>query len=170
MRILAIDPGTYQSAWVIFNSGTKEVTAGIEKNPVVLERVRVAEWFGAVPDVTVIEEIKCYGNVMGDELIQTCVWIGRFIEARTVNTEIPPQLIPRKKITTQLCNQPRANDTNVRAALIDLWGGKTLAIGNSKQPGPLHDVKKDMWSALAVAVGWYECEILKRDQLERALQ
>lgn len=170
MRILGIDPGTYQSAWVIYNTGNQEVIAGHEKNAVVLERVRQAEWFGSIPDVTVIEMIKSYGNVMGDEMIGTCVWIGRFIEARTMGAPSGPELIPRKKIVTQLCNSPRANDANLRAALLDRWGGKSIALGNSKKPGPLYAVKNDMWSALGVAVGWYECEIQYRDQLEKALK
>lgn len=170
MKILAIDPGTYKSAWVIFNSGNKEVRAGIEKNETLLAMVEAAPWFASdYPEAVVIEMIKSYGNVMGDELIQTCVWIGRFIQARTKGA-IGTDLLPRKQVVMQLCNNPRANDSTVRQALIDRWGGKTIAVGNSKAPGPLYGVKNDMWAALGVAVAWFEIKQQNKIQLERALQ
>jgi len=158
VKILAIDPGTEQSAWCFFETiGTKDHPIHFyqEANKEILDRLRQGKnSVRSVPDLVVIEMIKSYGNVMGDSVLQTCVWIGRFIQA----WQGPYELIPRKRIVTQLCMNPRANDTNVRQALIDRWGGKDKAIGNKAKPGPLYGMKNDMWSALAVAVAWTELD------------
>jgi len=59
----------------------------------------------------------------------------------------------RKTVAAHLCNTSRANDSNIRQALIDRFGpGREKAIGTKKNPGPLYGIKKDLWSALAVAV------------------
>lgn len=159
MKILAIDPGTEQSAWCFFETiGTKDhpIHFDQEANKEILDRLRQGKnSVRSVPDLVVIEMFKSYGNVMGDSVLQTCVWIGRFIQAWGAR---PYELIPRKRIVTQLCMNPRANDTNVRQALIDRWGGKDKAIGSKAKPGPLYGMKNDMWSALAVAVAWTELD------------
>jgi hypothetical protein len=137
--------------------------AAIEDNLTVL---RVLDAYQAEAEVLVVEQIKSYGNVMGDSMIQTCVWIGRFIERWKNRFD----LLPRKTIVTQLCNNSRAKDSNVRQALIDRWGGKASAIGSAKAPRTLYGFKSDMWSALAIAVAWTEIKQQNREQLERALQ
>lgn len=55
-----------------------------------------------------------------------------------------------------ICGRANASDTNIRAALIDLWGGKEKAIGKKATPGPLHGISKDVWAALAVAITYAE--------------
>ena len=154
MKILAIDPGTTKSAFVIFETRTNKIHHfGIEDNAAVASTVK-----GSDCDVMVVEMIKSYGNAIGDSVLMTCVWIGRFWECFNNGAT---ELIPRKTIVTELCMNPRAKDSNVRQALIDRWGGKEKAIGNAKKPGPLHKISKDVWSALAVAVAWSEMEKLK---------
>ena len=123
MKILAIDPGTEQSAWCIFETvGTKDhpIQFGQNVNEDLVKHLDYARpWSRELPDLLVIEMIKSYGNVMGDSVLQTCVWIGRFIQSWGAR---PYELIPRKRIVTQFCVNPRANDANVRQALIDRWG------------------------------------------------
>ncbi len=96
--------------------------------------------------------IACYGMPVGAETFETCVWIGRFIEA--ANTD--PALVFRKDVKMHLCHTMRAKDANIRQALLDLFpatgGGKTPQVGTKKQPGPLFGVKSHAWAALAVAV------------------
>ena len=59
-----------------------------------------------------------------------------------------------------LCGDARAKDPNIRAALIDRWGGsKAAAVGTKKSPGPLYGFKSDMWAALAVAETFIEREL-----------
>lgn len=154
MKILAIDPGTEQSAWCVFDTETG--------NPDTFGQCANEEVLASLKEVRasrlVVEMFKSYGNVVGDSVLQTCVWIGRFFQEWTKTISGKCELIPRKRIVTQLCMNPRANDTNVRQALIDRWGGKDKAIGNKAKPGPLYGMKNDMWSALAVAVAWTELD------------
>ena len=51
-----------------------------------------------------------------------------------------------------LCGSARATDANLRAALLDRYGGSGRAIGTRKAPGPLYGVKSHAWAALALAV------------------
>jgi hypothetical protein len=45
----------------------------------------------------------------------------------------------------------------VRASLIDRFGPyKEKAIGKKATPGPLFGIHADEWSALAIAVTWYD--------------
>jgi hypothetical protein len=113
----------------------------------------------------VVEMVKSYGNVMGDSMLETCVWIGHFERARYPHRSYR---VPRKTAVTEICQNPRANDSNVRMALIDyfsaaskLGGGSKPTIGTKNDPGPLYGVKRDIWSAIGIAVAWHE--ITKRE-------
>lgn len=99
-------------------------------------------------DALAIEMIASYGMPVGREVFETCVWIGRFIEAWGG----PYTLVYRKDVKLHLCGQPRAKDSNIRQALIDRYGGKDRAVGKKATPGPLYGVSADVWSALAIAV------------------
>jgi hypothetical protein len=98
--------------------------------------------------------IASYGMPVGAEVFDTCVWIGRFVEAWCF-TEYT-SLVYRKDVKLHMCNSPRANDATIRQAVIDRFGGKEKAIGNKKQPGPLRGVSGDVWQALALAITWSE--------------
>jgi hypothetical protein len=97
----------------------------------------------------VVEMVGHYGTGMpaGKTVFETCVWIGRFIQLWGGRDY---DLMLRKTIVANLCGSARAKDSNVRQALVDRYG----APGTRKNPGRLYGVKKDIWSALAVAVVW----------------
>lgn len=149
--ILAIDPGTAESAWCLFD-GTKVLDCDIQPNGVVLAKLRC---FEPEPDHLAIEMIASYGMPVGKEVFETCLWIGRFIEAADRHG-VQAKLTYRKDVKMHLCNSARAKDGNVRQALIDLFpptgGGKTPQIGTKYSPGPLYGVSSHIWAALAVAV------------------
>lgn len=168
MIILAVDPGTEKSAWVLYDTEKKTlVRFGLDPNPFVLQALSNRRYQGelfSLADILILEMFKSYGNVMGDSVLQTCVWIGRFIQACI----FPHELVPRKTVVTHLCMNPRANDSNVRMALIDRFSngqGSKVAIGSKAAPGPLFGLKNDIWSALAIAVSWSEM----REDLENKL-
>ena len=77
------------------------------------------------------------------------------------------QRIPRRAVKLHLCRTSTAKDTNIRQAIIDLYGGPITAIGNKKNPGPLYGIHKDMWAALALALTWRDGEVYqaKRERL-----
>ena len=153
--VIAIDPGNKDSAFVVLENGVP-VDIGLHDNEFVLALLDYLKlvW----PDATlVIEMIACYGMPVGSEVFDTCVWIGRFTERWT--SEVPPAVVEyvfRKDVKMNLCQNMRAKDANIRQALIDRFGGKEAGVGNKKDPGPLHGVKKDIWSALAVGLTYID--------------
>ncbi len=152
--ILAIDPGSTDSAWVVLDGG-KPIAHAKEQNQELLRRLRLGEH---VPGFTVpmvallaIEGIASYGMAVGKEVFDTCMWSGRFREAWEYRGG-KVQIVYRKEVKIFHCETSRANDANIRASLIDRFGGKELAIGSKSAPGPLYGIKADRWSALAVAI------------------
>ena len=158
MLVLAIDPGSEQSGWVVYDTAYDRealichqgvVSAGISPNKELLENMRHDDDI----DQLVVEMIASYGMPVGREVFDTCVWIGRFWEAFPG----PRDKVFRKDVKMCVCSDPRAKDSNIRHALIDRFGpGRTAAIGTKKAPGPLYGFKRDMWAALGVAVTWVE--------------
>lgn len=148
MTTIAIDPGSEESAWVVLADGVPKDHGKCE-NATLLHVVR--EGFD-VSDWLAIEMIASYGMAVGKEVFETVRWIGRFQEAwefRRGRT----RLIYRREVKLFLCETVKANDANIRAALIDHYGpGKDKAIGKKASQGPLFGIKGDEWSALAVAL------------------
>src|SRR6185437_8414018 len=124
---LAIDPGTLQSGWVVLDD-TRVMESGIDPNPDVLRRV--AEWDGPLA----IEMVACYGMPVGAEVFETCLWIGRFVQAYRYGSLA--QLVYRKDVKLHLCGTSQAKDPHIRQALIDLIGPQ----GTKKNPGPTYGV------------------------------
>jgi len=148
-RLIAIDPGTTESAYVVME-GSTVLAHGIVSNMAMLARITVlpdADASLAVEHMA-YEMVACYGMPVGREVFETCVWIGRFIEA--FRGEATP--IYRTDVKSRLCHSPKAKDPNIRQALLDLYGGKEKAIGKKKTPGPLYGIHSHEWAALAVAV------------------
>lgn len=146
--ILAIDPGSEQSAWLEFEDG-RPGDFGIAPNYWLLAGLRN----GAYPGSTlVIEQIESYGMPVGREVFETVHWAGRFTEAA-----YPMEVVqlPRRAVKLAICGDTRAKDANIRAALLDRFGG-SAAKGTKAKPGPLYGISKDVWSALAIAVTYSE--------------
>ena len=154
LPIVGIDPGTNNSAGVVLG-GASIVKA------VWLPNQDILPWLRDFPTsaVLAIEGIASFGMAVGQSTFDTCVWVGRFVQAWEGQGR-SWHLLYRKKanppfpsITMHLCKTTRAKDPNIRQALIDRFGpGKAKAIGTKKAPGPLYGMSGDMWSALAVAV------------------
>lgn len=135
--ILAIDPGTEKSAFVVFDGNEKTIIdKGIVDNMDMIEVVEKADDMEFA-----IEIIASYGLPVGKEVFDTCIWIGRFVQMAIDRHSIVPQRVYRKDVKMHLCGNTRAKDANIRQALIDL-------LGKDKTKG----VSKDMWAALGVAV------------------
>lgn len=149
--MIAIDPGTRQSAYCILRrDGTIDYSrlTGFGKMPNDDLRLMLRSWDVHDGDI-VVEGIASYGMPVGAEVFETCVWVGRFIEAHGGTHRI----VYRRDVKLHLCGDTRAKDANVRQSLIDRYGpGKDKAVGTKKAPGPLYGFRADMWAALAVAV------------------
>ncbi len=144
--ILAIDPGTTESAWVLYD-GKAVWTHGKRPNDEVLRLL------GKTEDATdcAIEMVASYGMAVGAEVFHTVLWAGRFYEA-AVRAGLNVRLVYRKQVALHICRDVTAGDANIRVAVIDLFGGKEKAVGKKKTPGPLYGFSGDERSALAVAI------------------
>lgn len=141
--ILAIDPGTEQSAIVQMWPDGRIEGARIERNADVRNWARVA--FNCERRVA-IEMVACYGMPVGREVFETCLFIGRLYEIAQQNGS-PVTLVYRKDVKIHLCGSMKAKDGNIRQALIDKYG----APGTKKAPGRTYGISSHLWSALAIA-------------------
>lgn len=139
--MLAIDPGTTQSGWVLLE-GREVVQSGVDDNNELLVWVK----HGQHADMLAIEMIASMGMSVGQSTFDTVRWIGRFQQAWRDPEAV--RFVKRHEVKAFLCNNQRAKDGNVRQALIDLLG----APGRVRLPGPTFGVKSHAWQALGVAV------------------
>lgn len=141
MRILAIDPGNTESAYVLMEN-YKPIKFGKIPNDEMLKVCEESEY-----QIAAIEMIASYGMAVGKEVFETCVWIGRFRQLAKDH-----EYIYRKEVKMNLCGQTRAKDSNIRQALIDRFG----VVGTKKSPGHFYGFKADIWSAYSVGVTYLD--------------
>lgn len=161
-KILAIDPGNIESGYVIVAHDGNEITEIIKKGKVdnysLISKLNLETNY-----VLAIEMVASYGMPVGASVFETCVWIGRFIE-EALKAGHSYQYIYRKDEKMTLCNNMKAKDANIRQALIDRYapntenGGK----GTKKNPGFFYGFASDVWSAMAVAVTYFDMYIKGR--------
>ncbi len=146
--ILAIDPGTTRSAWVLYEDGVV-LDHDLEPNERLMQRFRGEMGWSDDddPDALVIEKVESFGMAVGAEVFETVFWSGRYAEAAH---PLPVHRIGRKAVKLHLCGTTQAKDPNIRAALIDRFGGPD----SIRKGGALYGIHGDEWAALAVAVTW----------------
>lgn len=149
MKVLAIDPGNEESAYVILGEDYRPETHNKVNNSDLLYLIQTCFHDFHVTDMAV-EMIASYGMPVGKEVFETCVWIGRFIQAADY---IPTkELIYRKDEKINLCGSMKAKDGNIRQALIDRFG----VVGVKKSPGFFYGFSKDQWAAMAVGTTYLD--------------
>ena len=186
MTIMAVDPGNVQSGWIVC-CGPDEISGSG-----VMDNVQMLEWIldGGTPgfsglddipaaELLAIEMMRPRGQPVSRESMATLIWIGRFIQAWAPRRH---KLIEREEVKMNICGRTNVKDPNVRQALIDRFGGDTVAIGGKKcrrckgkgwfgpgrptcgecsghgwyvRPGPLHGISGHSWPALGVAMTFY---------------
>ena len=119
--LLAIDPGTTQSGFVVFD-GQRVIESGVHQNEEVL-RLIAASQERRITSLA-IEMIASYGMAVGREVFETCVWVGRFQQAWHSPASV--RLVYRKDVKSYLCHSMKAKDANIRQALIDKIGGNCV--------------------------------------------
>lgn len=148
MLILAIDPGA-TCGWVEYNND--RVTAcGVCSDAEMMDSVDSDSRY-----VVLIEKIESYGMAVGEEVFEACRLAGRLQQKHESDGALVIH-IPRRAVKLHLCGSTKAKDVNIRQALLDKFGGKAVAVGNKKNPGPLYGVKSHAWAALAIAVTYAE--------------
>lgn len=145
LPIFAVDPGTTNSSFVIFDGARVRRFGELENNAMALEmRAGTFDSFDWA-----IEMVASYGMAVGREVFETVFWIGRFYEIGLKNN---PRRIYRQEVKLHLCGSVRAKDANVNQALRDRFGGNKASRGTKAAPGPLYGISEHRWAALAVAV------------------
>lgn len=153
--ILAIDPGNIQSGYVLVEHDGKEI-----RNVLDVGKVPNEEIFPVLCreyQHLAIEMVAGMGMPVGQEVFDTCFWIGRFWEyAELYRKGYQIQKIFRREEKLYLCGHSQAKDANIRQALIDRYG----VVGTKKNPGFFYvngtKFAKDMWTAMAVAVTYFD--------------
>lgn len=151
MIVVGLDPGYEHSALVTWDSTAHQIVGHVDmSNDDILAEFREGRLIGG--SILVIEQIESMGMSVGKTTFETVYWSGRFAEA------FQPwrvERVTRREVKLHLCGQSRANDGNIRQALIDRFGPSTeQAIGKKASPGPLYGVTGHKLSALAVALTW----------------
>lgn len=153
MRILAIDPGNKQSAYVVMEDWAP-VEFGKENNEDILQVIhREAQKL----DACIVEMVASYGLAVGKDVFETCVWIGRFSEAAGgLNCQV--DYIYRMEEKMNLCHNSKAKDANIRQALIDRFAGFDFknGKGTKKKPDFFYGFAKDVWAAYATGTTWLD--------------
>jgi hypothetical protein len=147
MNVLAVDPGSSESAWVLMRDGVP-VEWAKEPNEVVLRKLDLRiygdgdgfngsePWKLPTETVIAIEWIESYGMGFAKDIANTIRWCGRFEqkwvqnrERFTTNGTFPLVYVSRKDVKLTLCGTLRGvNDAVIRQRVIDHYGGEA-AIG-----------------------------------------
>jgi len=148
---IGVDPGNIHSAISIYD-GTRIVFCDKLSNKVDGEDhffKIIRERYDAMnqPVKVFIETIQSYGMPVGQEVFETCFYIGR-LQLLLEQNNIPYEMVKRSDIKLHHCGTTRAKDTNIKAALIERFGDK----GTKSAPGFFFGVTGDGWSACAIAI------------------
>jgi hypothetical protein len=103
---MTIDPGTTESGFVIWKKGAgSEIIFGnlapLSFGKVVnVEILRLLEVCHV--KTAIIEQIKSYGNIIGDTTLRTVAWTGAMAH-QAVREGAMVVTVPRKTVVTELC-------------------------------------------------------------------
>lgn len=174
--VLAIDPGPESSAFVRWDGGTV-LASGHHANELILDEIRLID----VECAVAVERVSSYGALRAAAvLLDTAMWAGRFYElARALPR--PVGFITFPDVRRHLTGLGNGKEVDVRQALIDRFGeprgrkcpackgrGKAglgrargpcavcAGSGWERAPSVTARVTGHEWSALAVAVTWWD--------------
>lgn len=167
MRVFAIDPGNVKSALCIIDAETlRPLYQVILPNENILRKIRSYKF--DEDDEAAIEMLQSYGNLIGRDVLETAVWIGRFYEAfiRRLSAQRVPHMIFRMQEKMHICQDSRAGDSNIRRALIDRFCDHDFKNGKGtlKNPDWFFGFSKDMWAAYAVGLTYIENDLRKDNE------
>jgi hypothetical protein len=136
--IIGIDPGNKETAIVILD-GARIVSHYHEPNETALRILK--GWINTDAEIY-CEMIASYGMPVGKSIFDTCLFIGRIMQALQ-----QVKLMTRNVVKNSICHSSKAKDSNIRQALIDIYG----EVGTKKNQGGTFGISGDKWAALAVA-------------------
>ena len=159
-NFMSIDAGSVESAYMVFNAGkiVKAVQvkhglgapftiAGFGKveNSLIHQIIKELAQEGVI-DTVVFEFPYPRGMPTSYDEFLMVEWVGRL--RRTAELAgLKVCKVWRHREKSCVCGNGRATDSNIRTALIDIYG----APGTKKSPGNTFGITADVWQALAVA-------------------
>ena len=170
MRLLAIDPGTARSAYVGMTDKYEILAKAKVDNAKVLELIMLGGYDALViecmePRTLNTGKKQAPPQRIGDETYETCIWIGRFMEAairrgmdihRVYRSEERRQIIPSKRngLPPLEPPAPKSPDAQIRKALIARFArfDKVNGRGRANSRDTFYGFAADMWNAFAVGV------------------
>lgn len=147
--VIAIDPGTTQSAYVAWDGNFITDVATVPN-------ASVARYLRSIdrPSCVVFESVENYGMTIGRSVFQTVFWTGRLFQiARDRVGPSQVSRLPRRAVKKHLQLGKGAGDRDVRRALI-----RRL----ERHPEQWHNLKSHQWAALAIAVTWWDTERVRQ--------
>jgi hypothetical protein len=153
-RLLAIDPGCYDSAYVVIDHTCRPLDFGKIPNPDLLARASTID-----AGLVAIESVASYGMPVGEEVFETVRWAGRF-EQRLLDNGRQVELVKRLRVKLALCHNAAAKDSNIRQALCDRFamGVRNYGRGTKADPGWFYGFHRDVWAGYALAVTVMDAE------------
>ena len=154
MNIMAIDPGTTESAYVIADRETLK--------PVLFNKIENSSLLGGIAamiddnhvEAVGIELMQSYSMGVGKSTFETCYFIGRLQERIVQNTHIA-NIVPIYRSDEKMLTvgSMRANDHAMRLFLIDKFAKFDFKNGKGTKNNPdwFYGFSKDMWQAYAQA-------------------
>lgn len=154
--ILAIDPGNMESGYVLVEHDGQEIRKVLDVGKIPnddMYNVLCSPY-----DHLAIEMVAGMGMPVGQEVFDTCFWIGRFWQIVLWETGYEPTRIFRREEKLDLCGSLSAKDANIRQALVDRYapGQPNFGKGTKKDPGFFYGFAADMWAAMAVATTYFD--------------
>lgn len=160
MHLLAIDPGNIDSGYAILDEDRRPVLFG--KIPNVELMTLIADPPVEIDDAA-IEMIASYGMAVGETVFDTCVWIGRFVEAIRRDLGVNPALVKRLAVKMHHCHTASAKDSNIRQAVVDRFakGYSNHGKGTKDSPSWFYGFKADVWQSYALGV--YVIDVIEEE-------
>ena len=160
MRFIACDPGNEKSALVIYDAYAKTIGGQFIgpnkdcrlwlKHLAPIHQLLVMEY--TKPYVRYTKAKKPY---FPSQVMLTAREQGRFQEIfESVDRKV--DYIFRQTVKAHIAGKATANDSEIRKALLDRYGGERVALGKKASPGPLWGIKADLWQALAAGIAYAE--------------
>lgn len=160
LKILAIDPGQKQSAWVLMEDLSIH-SCNIESNEAIRQALDYDEW---QQDIVALEYVVAYGR-SGKEVSDTAFEAGRLIQ--TAKSAFHPYT--RSKVRGHLCGG-RGSDSKVIEKLIErftpdvyakfvnkeLTRNKMIMAAREKY---FKEFRADIWQAYALGVTYYDLSV-----------
>lgn len=163
--ILALDTGSYESAFVLYNKETKQLAdRHWLPNTELIERLKKYYSNNDI-ELVLIEMSASYGMPIGMEVLMNCFVIGMFAQlAKQYN--IPVKLIFRKTVKLELCGALRkVNDSAVNITIRDMYWGEPGS-KSKKNLNPFYfneeteeneargEMENNQWAALSILTAY----------------